>query len=64
MPTFLDYYKTILDRVSFNPALFAKEYQKAKRTLDSSEVGDLNSWIRSKGLQTMLAESATQRGQN
>jgi hypothetical protein len=64
MPTFIDYYKIVLDRVSFNPELFAKEYKKAKRDLHTSEIGDLNSWIRSKGLQEMVSEPTRQSGQN
>ncbi len=56
--TFLDYYKTILDKVSFDPNLFAKEYQKATRNLHTSEIGDLNSWLRSKGLQNILPDPA------
>jgi hypothetical protein len=48
--TFLDYYKMILDKVSFDPRLLSKEYQKAKRDLHSDEIGDLNRWLMSKKL--------------
>lgn len=58
--SFLDYYKMILDKVSFDSNLFAKEYQKAKRNLHSHEIGDLNSWLRSKGLQPILSDQNRQ----
>ena len=54
--SFLDYYKMILDKVSFDSNLFTKEYQKATRNLHTHEIGDLNSWLRSKGLQTILPD--------
>ena len=47
--SFLDYSKMILDRVSFYPELFAKEYKKAKRHLQDSDIGDLNRWINATG---------------
>ena len=50
MTGFLDYYKTILDKVSFDSILFNKEYHKAKRSLRSHEVGDLDNWLKTKGL--------------
>jgi hypothetical protein len=40
----------ILDKVSFDPRLLSKEYQKAKRDLHSDEIGDLNRWLMSKKL--------------
>ena len=55
--SFLDYYKMILDKVSFDPKLFSKEYKKATRSLPSHEVNDLNSWLRTKGLQSILVEA-------
>ena len=56
--SFLDYYKMILDKVSFDQNLFMKEYQKATRSLHTDEIGDLNSWLRSKGFQTILSSNA------
>ena len=53
---FLDYYKMILDRVSFYPELFIKEYKKAKRHLDASEVEKFNRWIDERGFQVILNE--------
>jgi len=55
--SFLEYYKIILDKVSFDPTLFTKEYQKATRSLRTDEVGDLNSWLQSKGLQITLPDA-------
>jgi hypothetical protein len=46
----------ILDRVSFYPELFAKEYRKATRHLHTSEVGDLNRWVNARGFQVFLNE--------
>jgi hypothetical protein len=54
--SFLDYYKMILDKVSFDSNLLTKEYKKATRSLHSHEIGDLNSWLRSKGLQTIISD--------
>lgn len=44
--SFLDYYKVILQKVSFDRKLFKKEYRKAIETLQESEIGVLKSWIR------------------
>jgi hypothetical protein len=38
--TYLDYYKIILDKVSFDSNLFSKEYHKALRTLPSEQVSE------------------------
>jgi hypothetical protein len=48
--TYLDYYKTILDKVSFDRQLFRKEYRKALSRLQEPEQGTLNQWLRAKGL--------------
>lgn len=61
MMTFLDYYKMILDKVSFDPKLFTKEYQKATRNLHSDEIGNLDSWLKSKGLQAILSHTDKNR---
>lgn len=47
---FLEYYKTVLDKVSFDYDLFAKEYRKAVNVLSSEETAALNAWIKSRGL--------------
>ncbi|WP_057938540.1 hypothetical protein [Algoriphagus resistens] len=48
--SFLDYYKTILEKVSFDEQLLAKEYKKAKKFLDNAEARDLDYWLQKKGL--------------
>lgn len=47
--SFLEYYKTILERVSFDRNLFTKEYGKALRLLTDEETAELQRWLRSKG---------------
>lgn len=47
---FLEYYKLILDKVSFDKQLFQKEYSKALTRLPARDKRDLTSWVRSKGL--------------
>lgn len=44
--TMLDYSKTILERVSFSPALFRKEYRKALKRLHPLEAAALRMWLR------------------
>lgn len=46
--TFLDYYKTVLEKVSFDYQLFSKEYRKAINTLSREETAALNTWIQSR----------------
>ena len=61
--SFLDYYKTILEKVSFDRRLFSKEYSKAKRMLGVSDTRELDSWLKSKGLiQQLEAVSDKQNG--
>ncbi len=40
----LEYTKTILQKVSFSPVLFAKELGKAMKWLKNDEVNALQSW--------------------
>ena len=56
MTSFLDYYKIILDKVSFDPMLLRKEYQKAKRNLCTNEVKELDRWLHSRGFAIALNE--------
>jgi hypothetical protein len=56
--SFLDYYKLILDKVSFDQSLLSKEYEKAKRNLRADEIGDLNRWVQSKKLPVNLTEAS------
>ena len=48
--SFLNYYKTILEKVSFDTRLLQKEYKKAKSLLDGSESQELDYWLNSSGL--------------
>lgn len=48
--SFLDYYKMILDKVSFDNNLFAKEHRKAIRMLAANEADLLNRWLEARGL--------------
>lgn len=41
----LDYYKIVLDKVSFHPGLFWKEYKKALMHLNNRESQELKLWI-------------------
>lgn len=41
----LDYTKSILERVSFDPTLFYKELQKAIRSLLPYEMEQLKEWL-------------------
>ena len=54
MTSFLDYYKMILDKVSFNTQLLSKEYQKATRALNDDEIKVLNHWLELKGISNSL----------
>ena len=56
MTAFLDYYKMILNKVSFDRELFYKEYTKATRHLHSHEISDLNKWLNSNGFQSILSD--------
>ena len=40
-----DYTKSVLERVSFDPALFCKELEKAIRTLLPFELDQLREWL-------------------
>ena len=48
--SFLDYYKVILQKVSFDQALFRKELNKALNTLEPRDATELRSWLNSMGL--------------
>lgn len=45
---FLDYYKLILQKVSFDPILLKKEYRKAIQRLKPEEADQLKKWLRQK----------------
>lgn len=44
--SFLEYYKLILQKVSFDPLLLRKEYRKAIQQLRPDEVDQLEKWLR------------------
>ncbi len=48
--SFLDYYKTILEKVSFDRSLFQKEYNKALQFLNGDEKDQIDQWLQLKGL--------------
>ena len=52
--SFLDYYKIVLERVSFDIPLFQKEYLKAKQTLHPVEGALLDRWVRDSGFHDRL----------
>ena len=52
--SFLNYYKMILDKVSFDNDLLAKEYAKALNTLKAEEAVTLRHWVKSKGFQPVM----------
>jgi hypothetical protein len=52
--SFLEYYQEILEKVSFDPQLLSKEYQKAIKYLNKAEVQHFNNWMQEKGLNSSL----------
>ncbi|GAA0877629.1 hypothetical protein GCM10009119_05970 [Algoriphagus jejuensis] len=48
--SFLSYYKTILEKVSFDNRLVEKEYWKAKQLLKEPEAHELDNWMINTGL--------------
>jgi hypothetical protein len=52
--SFLEYSKYILETVSFDRALFKKEYKKAIASLKIEEQLQLDFWLESKGLKLAL----------
>lgn len=52
--SFLDYYKLILKKVSFDSGLLAKEYQKAVKALQPDEVEEFQQWLENSNLQLKL----------
>ena len=52
--SFLDYYKLILQKVSFDPVLLKKEYRKALQRLEPEEADQLKKWLRQKPYYRMM----------
>lgn len=48
--SFLEYYKIILSKVSFDKQLMRREYHKAKVTLQPEELLELKRWLVCSGL--------------
>lgn len=48
--TFLEYYKVILEKVSFDQSIFKREYHKARGILKQEELKKLNKWLSKNGL--------------
>ena len=46
----LEYYKLIISKVSFDPQLILKEYQKALRVLNGTEGAELRRWCMDRNL--------------
>jgi hypothetical protein len=49
--SFLEYYKVILKKVSFDRDLFIKEYKKALNTVREDEADQLSRWIQLQGFE-------------
>lgn len=60
--SFLDYYKLILDKVSFDRQLFRKEYHKAVKRLQKVERIQLHVWLKARGLYYHLSEGEKLEG--
>jgi len=52
--TFLEYFKIILSKVSFDSYLLTKEYWKAVNNISKKEKEELDQWIEQKGLAVKL----------
>ncbi len=59
--SFLNYYKTILERVSFDTHLLEKEYKKAQNLLDGTESKELDYWLVSSGLVHKIRSSSCEK---
>lgn len=51
--SYLDYYKTVLQKVSFDGNLFYKEYRKAINSLSAEEAALLKDWVKSNEVTSM-----------
>jgi hypothetical protein len=54
--SFLEYYKLVLDRISFDKNLFRKEYHKAIKQLRQVEKEQLHLWLQAQGLGAHLSD--------
>ncbi len=46
--SYLEYYKTVIEKVSFCQKLIRKEYLKAKKVIHPSELPHFNEWFTSR----------------
>jgi hypothetical protein len=58
--SFLNYYKVVLEKVSFDHRLFAKEYEKALRSLNPDEIKELQNWLDYHGLREVRRSKASE----
>ncbi len=58
--SFLNYYKVVLEKVSFDHRLFAKEYEKALRSLNPDEIKELQNWLDYHGLRKVRRSKASE----
>lgn len=54
--SFLEYYKLVLEKVSFDRGLFMKEYRKACRMLKINEAKALRRWLAAEGYRQLLKD--------
>ncbi|WP_114749137.1 hypothetical protein [Pleomorphovibrio marinus] len=57
--SYLDYYKEILVKVSFNHGLFSKELKKAQQQLNPIEKQKLYNWLEMEGMITHIPYRST-----
>jgi hypothetical protein len=55
--SYLDFYKIVLQKVSFNSYLLSKEYKKAVRDLSDQEKRELRQWLFEVGLARSMEDS-------
>jgi hypothetical protein len=55
--SYLDFYKVVLEKVSFNSHLLSKEYRKAVRDLSEPEKKELTKWLKEVGLTRMVEQA-------
>ena len=59
--SFLEYYKLVLDKVSFDSNLFRKEYHKAVKGLSEVEKNELQHWLRARDLYQHLSKPENEK---
>nr|MBI1230323.1 hypothetical protein [Cytophagales bacterium] len=52
--TYLDFYKMVLQKVSFDKHLLSKEFKKAARDLSDHEKTELMLWLEEAGLMSFV----------